>query len=138
MLLHDYLRRMADIHKRANAEIETLVSEITDPKMKAKVLDWEPGDPITDNYPQVDQKTDEVANEAVPVKAEGATPAPHVIPEGVIGSLAPIDPIVAPIVVEPDANKESPELEAIKDPEPVAEVAKTTSEEKLNDTNHTV
>lgn len=55
MLPHHYLRRIADIHKRYKAEVDNLLGEITDPAMKAKILDWEPGDPITDEYPQVDQ-----------------------------------------------------------------------------------
>lgn len=119
MLLHDYLRKKSAIISKAQAEVKTLLTEITDPKTKELVDDWEPGDPITDLYPQFDQKTDEPAKEEVPVKTEGTMPPPHVIPEGVIGSLAPIESVVE----SPDAT---------------AEVAQATGEEKLNDTNHTV
>lgn len=55
MLLHNYLQRKSDIISKAKAEIANLLTDITDPKMKALVDEWEPGDPITDNYPQVDE-----------------------------------------------------------------------------------
>jgi hypothetical protein len=57
MLLHDFLRRKAAILAKAKAEVENLLTEIGDPKTRAAVDDWEPGDPITDEYPQVDQKS---------------------------------------------------------------------------------
>lgn len=56
MLLHDFLRRKAAILTKAKADVDNLLTEITDPKTKEAVDDWEPGDPITDEYPQVDQK----------------------------------------------------------------------------------
>jgi hypothetical protein len=57
MLLHDFLRRKAAILAKAEAEVENLLTDIGDPKTRAAVDDWEPGDPITDEYPQVDQNT---------------------------------------------------------------------------------
>jgi hypothetical protein len=57
MLLHDFLRRKAAILTKAKAEVENLLTEIGDPKTRAAVDDWKPGDPITDEYPQVDQKS---------------------------------------------------------------------------------
>ena len=66
MLLHDFLRRKAAIVNKAKAELDNLLTEISDPKTKAIVEDWEPGDPITDEYPQGDQKTDEQKLAAVP------------------------------------------------------------------------
>lgn len=59
MLLHNYLQRKSDIISKAKAEIHNLMTEITDPKIKAAVDDWQPGDPIVDNYPQVDEKKEQ-------------------------------------------------------------------------------
>lgn len=69
MLLHDFLRRKATIIAKAKAEIDNLLTEISDPKTKEAVDDWEPGDPITDEYAQVDQQPKKEGVEAVDAKA---------------------------------------------------------------------
>lgn len=119
MLLHNYLQLKSAIYTKAKAEVHTLLAGITDPKMKEAVDDWDFGDPITDVYPQVDQKKEvEMVIEAEPVvkveppvvasppAVEPVIPAAPVIPEGVIGSLAPIEPVIAPVVeaVKPEEN----------------------------------
>jgi hypothetical protein len=85
MLLHDFLRRKAAILAKAKADVDNLLTEISDPKTRAVVDDWEPGDPITDEYPQGDQKKEDA------VKTEVVEATTHVIPEGVIGGLAPVN-----------------------------------------------
>lgn len=95
MLLHNYLQQKAGILAEAQAKINSLLSGISDPKMKEAVEGWKLGDPITDNYPQVDQKKEE------PTKAEDTHGEPQVIPESAIASLAPIDPIIPPVVTGP-------------------------------------
>lgn len=59
MLPHHYVQRKADILAKAKTELDNLLTEIDNPTIKAFVEDWEPGDPIVDEYPQVDQKKDE-------------------------------------------------------------------------------
>lgn len=61
MLLHNYLQLKSAILTKAKADIDALLEEITDPKMKEAVNDWEPGDKITDNYPQKDEKAEDKA-----------------------------------------------------------------------------
>lgn len=86
MLLHNYLQRKSGILAKAKAEVNDLLTEITDPKMKSAVDGWKPGDPITYNYPQVDEKKEQAdaggnagAAKANPVEdkkvAEGKTDA---------------------------------------------------------------
>jgi hypothetical protein len=124
MLLHDYLRLKSAILTKAKAEVDNLLKDITDPKTKELVDDWEPGDHITDLYPQVDQKTDEVAEE---VKVD-SKPAETVKPLGEeaasvkTDSIPPVDPVV-PDPVLPLAV-----------PDPAAQVAAKPEE----NTNHTV
>lgn len=94
MLLHNYLQLKSAIYTKAKAEVDTLLAGITDPKMKEAVDDWDFGDPITDAYPQVDQKKGvemEKAAETAPVaKAE---PPIETIP-----------PVVEPVKPEENTN----------------------------------
>jgi hypothetical protein len=66
MLLHNYLQLKSAILTKAKAEVDNLLKDITDPEMKEAVDDWDLGDPITDLYPQVDQKKDEPVAEVKP------------------------------------------------------------------------
>lgn len=56
MLLHHYLQQLADIFAHANRQRTALLAEISDPKIRAAVDDWEPGDPIPSDYPQQEAK----------------------------------------------------------------------------------
>lgn len=66
MLLHHYLQRKSDIIAHAKKELESLMSEIHDPKIRAEVEDWEPGDPITRNYPRTEPQHAEVKDAQPP------------------------------------------------------------------------
>lgn len=92
MLLHNYLQLKSAIYTKAKAEVDALLAGITDPKMKESVDDWDFGDPITDVYPQVDQKKEvEMAIEAESVvKVE-----PPVVT---------IPPVVEPVKPEENTN----------------------------------
>lgn len=87
MLLHDYLKLKAAILTKAKADIDNLLTEIADPKMKEAVDDWDLGDPITDNYPQVDQE-----------KKEAVADQKNSIPEE---TKAPLEPVIPPVVAQP-------------------------------------
>lgn len=122
MLLHDYLRKKSAILTKAKAEVDNLLTEITDPKTKELVDDWEPGDPITDLYPQTDQKGDETAAKSPEVEktpfVSESKPEDH---PNLLGSLVPIDTAIPPVA--------SPILTAVPG---------TDVDGNADDTNHTV
>lgn len=117
MLLHDYLKLKAAILTKAKADIDNLLTEIADPNMKEAVDDWDLGDPITDNYPQVDQEKEAEASDGTfhgPKASTSEVGGPH-NPEPSIE--VPIPPVAghpanlaADASVKPEDNTNQPVL----------------------------
>lgn len=128
MLLHDYLRRMSVMYKQYQIGVVALLSEITDPATRQKVQEWHPGDPITDLYPLVDEKTDKgesKAAEAPGLDKSSVVSETHLEDYGA----AKAEGIPAPIAPEP--------VIPLTVPEPAAQAAGEAGNSEDN-TNHTV
>lgn len=138
MLLHDFLRRKAAILAKSKAEVDNLLTEISDPRARETVDDWEPGDPITDEYPQTDAQP----------KKEGAHTPDSKAPKSGGDSLSSDTHLEDTILAKEEGGGEPAKDSEVKEPaaasepaspdvpDPVPPVVDGTSKSEDN-TNHT-